>query len=387
MTQSAEAHGPDMDAELGLPWIGGLGVGVIGSGYWGQNYVRILKGLIEVETVAVCDTRPRQLEKLHESFSDLITTTSVDELLSHERIHAVIIATQATAHFDLVKSALEAGKHVLVEKPLTTNSDEALELVMLADELSLTLTVGHTFLYNSAVRKMKEYVTGGDVGDVHYLYSRRTNLGPIRRDVNALWDLAPHDISIFSYLLDAAPTWVSAVGLKALGNPREDVGFVTIGYNTGTIGHLHVSWVDPFKVRELVVVGTQQRIVFNDMDPTEPIRVYKKGVTRLSGDHDPNEDLAYLITDGEIVSPRIEAKEPLTTQVLSFFESISMGTRPESDGRVGLSVVEVMRAIDESLELGGTPVSIVSRVPAAAETAEASRMAMSTIGHAPVAAK
>jgi predicted dehydrogenase len=386
MTQLAEAHGPDTGAEFDLPWIGGLGVGVIGSGYWGKNYVRILRERIEVETVVVCDTRPGLLEKLHEDFSNLSTTTNVDEVLSSDRIHAVIIATQATAHFNLVKRALEAGKHVLVEKPLTTDSDEALELVTLADELGLTLTVGHTFLYNSAVRRMKEYITDGDIGDIHYLYSRRTNLGPIRQDVNALWDLAPHDISMFSYLLDASPTWVSAVGLKALGYPREDVGFVTIGYDTGTIAHLHVSWVDPHKVRELVVVGTQQRIVFDDMDPNEPIRVYKKGVTRLSGDHDTDEVLTYLVTDGEIVSPRINSKEPLTTQVLSFFESISEGSRPESDGLVGLSVVEVMRAIDKSLELGGAPVPISSKVSAAAELAKATRVVASGLGYAPEAA-
>lgn len=367
--------------DLGLPWIGGLGVGVVGCGYWGKNYVRILNELIEVETVAVCDTRSQLLSRMHEQYAGLITTTDIDEMLASERIHAVIIATPASAHFDVTKRALLAGKHVLVEKPLTTDPSESAELVRLADQRGVTLMVGHTFLYNTAVQTMKQYITAGEIGDIHYLYARRTNLGPIRHDVNALWDLAPHDISIFAYLTEARPEWVSATGHRTLANPREDVGFVTIGYDSGTIAHLHVSWVDPFKVRELVAVGSQQRIVFNDMDGMEPIRVYKKGVTPLSGDQGPDEAPSYLVNDGEILSPRIEAKEPLKAQVRSFFEAIASGRVPKSDGIVGLSVVEVMHAIDRSLELGGTRVIIESEVGAIeAERAMLGTLAESEVG-------
>ncbi len=347
-------------SEYDEPLIGGLGVAVIGCGYWGINYVRVLKELLEVETVVACDERPVRLKQVSETFSDVVTTEHLEDVFESDRIQAVIVATPATAHFDVTKRALEAGKHVLVEKPLTTDTAEALELVELADRLGLTMAVGHTFLHNAAVHKMKDYISSGEIGDLHYLYSRRTNLGPIRDDVNALWDLAPHDISIFNYLLDETPSWVSAVGSRALENDREDVGFVTIGYESGTIGHLHVSWVDPFKVRELVVVGSQQRIVFDDMDASEPVRVYEKGVTPLS-DEGVYDSFSYLFRDGDILSPKIDAKEPLKTQVISFFESLTLGSRPSSDGLVGLSVVEVMRAIDRSIEMRGTPVQIEGR--------------------------
>jgi predicted dehydrogenase len=343
--------------EYEMPAIGGLGVAVIGCGYWGINYVRVLKELLEVETVVACDARPARLNQVSETFAGVVTTERLDDVLESERIHAVIVATPATAHFEVTKRALEAGKHVLVEKPLTTDSAQAFELLELADHLGLTMAVGHTFLHNAAVHRMKEYISNGAIGDLYYLYSRRTNLGPIRDDVNALWDLAPHDIAIFNYLLDGTPKWVSAVGLRALENGREDVGFVTIGYESGTIAHLHVSWVDPFKVRELVAVGSRQRIVFNDLDASEPVRVYEKGVTPLleEGVYD---GLSYLFRDGDILSPKIDAKEPLKTQVVSFFESLALGTRPGSDGLVGLSVVEVMRAIDRSIEMQGAPVQI-----------------------------
>ncbi len=339
------------------PLVGGLGVAVIGCGYWGINYVRVLKELLEVEIVVACDERPVRLKHVSETFSGVVTTERLEDVLESERIQAVIIATPATAHFDVTRRALEAGKHVLVEKPLTTDSTEALELVELADRRGLTMAVGHTFLHNAAVHKMREYISSGAIGDLYYLYSRRTNLGPIRDDVNALWDLAPHDISIFNYLLDETPQWVSAVGSRALENNREDVGFVTIGYESGAIAHLHVSWVDPFKVRELVAVGSQQRIVFDDLDTSEPVRVYEKGVTPLV-EEDVYDSFSYLIRDGDILSPKIDAKEPLKTQVVSFFESMTLGSRPASDGLVGLSVVATMRAIDRSIEMQGAPAQV-----------------------------
>lgn len=349
-----------------VPLIGGLGVAVVGCGYWGVNYVRILTELMEVETVAACDSRPMRRELVRETFSGVLVAEHLEDILESERIHAVVVSTPPTTHYEVTKLALEAGKHVLVEKPLTTKSTEALELVQLAERLGLTMAVGHTFLHNAAVHKMKEYISSGAIGDLYYLYSRRTNLGPIRHDVNALWDLAPHDISIFNFLLDASPTWVSAVGSGVLENGHEDVGFVTIGYESGTVAHLHVSWVDPFKVRELVAVGNQQRIVFNDMDALEPLRVYEKGVTPMPVETGVYDEFSYLIRDGDIISPKIDAKEPLKAQVVSFFESLALGSRPASDGRVGLAVVEVMAAIDRSVEMRGAPVQIERSLASAA---------------------
>jgi predicted dehydrogenase len=340
------------------PVVGGVGVALIGCGYWGKNYVRVLKELIEVETVAVCDSRAIRLKEIEEAFTGIETTTEVDEVLASDRIHAVIVATPATAHYDVTRRALLAGKHVLVEKPLTTVTDEGLELVALAERLGLTFSVGHTFLHNAAVEKMREYIASGQIGDLHYLYSRRTNLGPIRQDVSAFWDLAPHDVSIFNYLTQRSPQWVSAVASRPLRNGNADVGFATIGYGDDLVAHLHVSWADPFKVREVVAVGSQQRIVFDDINASEPIRVYEKGVRSVQHDQDGYGELPYRIRDGDIVSPKIEAREPLKSQVLSFLRDMALGERPKSDGWVGLSVVEVMRAIDASVERNGSPIEI-----------------------------
>lgn len=343
------------------PAIGGLGVAVIGCGYWGVNYVRILKELLEVETVVACDARPTRLKKVRETFGDVRVYDNLEDAMADEQVHAAIVATPATSHFDVTRRVLEAGRHALVEKPLTTQAHEATELIRLAQQHRLALGVGHTFLHNEAVHTMKRYIDDGTIGDLHYLYAQRTNLGPIRSDVNALWDLAPHDISIFNYLLGDTPVEVSAIGANPLHNGGPDVGFINLRYGSGVVANIHVSWVDPFKVRQLVVVGSQQRIVFDDLNAAEPIRVYEKGVTSLSTGADPDEASSYLIRDGDIVSPKITAAEPLKAQVRNFFESIALERSAVEDSAMGLSVVEVMRAVDESVAMGGVPVAVSSQ--------------------------
>src|SRR5205085_1493402 len=208
---------------------------------------------------------PSRLKEVARRFPNVSLTTQIDDLITQSDVQGVVVCTEATSHFHVTRRLLLAGKHVLVEKPLTTTSAHAEKLMELADLRSATLMVGHTFIFNAGVRKVKEYVKQ-DTGRVYYLYARRTNLGPIRRDVNALWDLAPHDIAIFNYLLDAAPEWVSAVGGKVLGNSRDDVGFVSLGYPDNILGHVHVSWADPDKAREIVVVKSDRRILFNDLN-------------------------------------------------------------------------------------------------------------------------
>jgi predicted dehydrogenase len=334
------------------------GIAIIGCGYWGANYLRVFKELPQSRVIAVCDRDPERLHDLKRWFPDVHLTTDMDTLFSQASIDAIVVCTPASSHYDLTQRCLFSGKHVLVEKPITTAVAGASELIALAEAQRLLLMVGHTFLYNPAVRKVKEYITKGDAGRIYYLYARRTNMGPIRHDVNVLWDLSPHDISIFNYLLDGTPEWVSAVGAKVLRNGREDVGFVSLGYYPDIIAHIHVSWADAFKVREVVVVGSDKRIVFNDSDPLERVRVFHKGITVTDPEAPTYGEYQLLMRDGDIVSPKIDASEPLKNQCSEFLECIRSGARPVSDGSAGREVVRVMEAIDFSIEHKGVPVPI-----------------------------
>jgi predicted dehydrogenase len=275
-------------------------------------------------------------------------------------VEAVVICTPATTHYQVARAALEAGKHVLCEKPLATSVTDADALTTLAELEQRTLMVGHTFLYNGGIRRIKEYITFGDVGRVYYLYSSRTNLGPIRRDVNALWDLAPHDVAIFNYLLGSSPEWVSAVGVKVLKNCREDVGFISLNYPGDIVGHIHVSWADPNKVRELVVVGSDKRIAFNDLNPLEQVRIFEKAITPLAAEAETYGEYHFQLRDGNIISPRIELSEPLKNQCGHFLECAAAGALPLTGGSSGRDVVAVMEAIDRSLKRRGAPITVTS---------------------------
>ena len=220
--------------------------------------------------------------------------------------------------------------------------------------------VGHTFLYNPGIQKMKEFMRSDDCGEIYYLHATRTNLGPIRHDANALWDLAPHDISIFNYLLEQQPVSVTAVGMKSLHNSREDVGFVTLTYPSGILGHIHVSWIDPDKVREVVVVGSKRRIVFNDLNNLERLRIFEKGVAPVAATSTAIGEFQLRIRDGDIISPKVETSEPLKNQCSHFVDCIRHEQTPLSDGRQGLDVVRVLVAIDELLKRQGAPVPVLT---------------------------
>jgi len=358
VVQDTESHDPGVVLDTAS-----YGVAVVGCGYWGINYLRVLSELGDVAAVTACDRDPVRLKAVGERFKDVATSTDLEEVLASPSIDAVVICTPAGSHYEVAKRCLEAGKHLLIEKPITTRAVEAEELIELADAMDLTLAVSHTFLYNPGIEKVKSYVTNGDLGTMYYMYSRRTNLGPIRHDVNALWDLAPHDISIFNHLLEAQPTWVSAVGQTVLRETNEDFGFVSIGYQNGVVAHIHVSWADPNKVREIVVVGSNQRVVFDDIKTLEQVRVYEKGVAPHLSEHPTYGEFRFSIRDGDIISPKIEISEPLKNQCRDFLESIASGRPPRSDGRTGLQVVQVMEAIDRSIELSGTPVPVGVMTP------------------------
>ncbi len=333
-------------------------VAIVGAGYWGVNYIRVFSQLADTELAVVCDQREHRLRELEQQFPGIKTSTSLDEVLSMDDVDAVVVCTPAGSHYSVTKQCIEAGKHILVEKPIATTVAASNDLIRLADLHHVTLMVGHTFLFNSGIKKVKEYVDRDELGRVYYLYARRTNLGPIRSDVNALWDLAPHDVSIFNYLLDAVPTWVSAVGTQVLNNGREDVGFISLGYGEGVVAHVHVSWADPHKVREVVVVGSEKRIVFNDLGVPEQVRVYEKGLAPAPEEATNFGEYHFQIRDGAIVSPRVDVSEPLKNQCSHFVDCVINGTRPISSGTEGRDVVAVLEAIDRSMARHGAPVDV-----------------------------
>lgn len=338
-----------------------IGVAVVGSGYWGVNHIRVFHELPGAHLHAICDQNTERLHEIGRRFQPAVLTGNLDDVLRMPGVDAVVVCTGATSHYAITRRCLLANKHVLVEKPLTTRAAEAEELGDLAAARNLVLMVGHTFLYNAGVRKIKEYISSGDIGRVYYMYATRTNLGPIRTDVSALWDLAPHDISIFNYLLDSTPTWVSAVGARVLRNGRDDVGFISLGYASGVVGHIHVSWANPNKVREIVVVGSNERIVFDDISATERVRVFEKGVASIEHEASSFGEHQLLMRDGDIISPKIEASEPLKNECVHFLECVSCNRPPLTGAREGIDVVRVMEAIDRSLAARGTPVELESR--------------------------
>jgi predicted dehydrogenase len=335
-----------------------VGIAVIGCGYWGGNYVRVFNELPTSRVVIACDQRMERLSDLRHRFPGLEVTTELETALQTPGVDAVVVCTPAASHYEITRRCLLMDKAVLVEKPMTTTTEEATQLIELAEQRRKLLMVGHTFIYNTGVRKVREYLAQEALGRVYYLYSRRTNLGPIRYDVNALWDLAPHDISIFNYLLGSTPLWASAVGVRALQSTREDVGFISLGYPGDVVAHIHVSWLDPSKVREVVVVGSDRRIVFNDVNPEERVRVFEKGIAASFAEGLNYGEQQLHIRDGNIVSPQLAVSEPLKAECMNFLECLVEERRPDVTDHDGREVVRIMGAIDRSLAAQGAPVAV-----------------------------
>lgn len=334
-------------------------VGVVGFGYWGPNLVRNLDRAGDAQVVAACDLSADNLAKLKGLYPYVETCTDMNVFLSEYDLDAVVIASSAPSHFNLAKMALEAGKHTYVEKPLTLTSRDAEELVRLADERGVVLMVGHLMEYHSAINWMKDYIASGELGDVLYMYMQRLNLGKVRTEENAFWSLAPHDVSIVLYLLGECPDYVSANGAAYLHEGVEDTVFANLHFPSGKMANIHVSWLDPHKVRRLTIVGSKKMLVFDDMEATEKIWVYDKGVA-------PVEALPYgadlQLRFGEIRVPYIKMGEPLAAEVQHFLDCCKTGETPRSDGRDGLRVVRVLEAVDESMRAGGAPVNTTVEV-------------------------
>ena len=334
-----------------------FGVLVVGCGYWGMNYVRVFDRLPNVQ-VTVCDQRSERLQEIQDGFHDIATKTNLQNALETDEIDIAIVCTGAKTHHAVASACLKAGKHVLVEKPMATTVADAQDMIDIARENDVILMVGHTFLYNSAVQKINEIITSEEQKQIYYLYSKRTNMGPIRPDVNAIWDLAPHDVSLFNHLLGATPEWVSAVGVRVLQTDHEDAGFISLGYPNGVVGNIHVSWVDPKKVRELVVVSSSRRIVFDDLNSLEQVKVFEKGITSTTPEESSFGEHQFLVRDGDVFSPKVEVSEPLNNQCLHLLSCVEGNQTPLTDGQSGLDIVKVMEAIELSIQRNGVPVNV-----------------------------
>jgi len=333
------------------------GFAQIGFGYWGPNLARNLGVLAGPRWRHLVDLSPERRAKAAALYPRVNITDDLDTVLADPETTAVIVATPAASHAPLARRALDAGKHVFVEKPLALSTKDAAELARAADDKGLVLMVGHTFEFNPAVRTMKEYIDSGEIGDVLYLHSQRLNLGRIQSDINAFWSIGPHDVSIANFLLDASPRWVSARGARYLNASVEDVMFVTAGYPNGVLAHMHVSWLDPSKTRRTTVVGSKKMLVYDDMDAGARLKIFDKGADRL--DADSYGAWQYRLRDGAMHVPSLPMVEPLSTELRHFIECVDTGRRPVVDGWNGVRTVSVLEAVDESLHAGGATVEVV----------------------------
>ena len=335
-------------------------VGVVGFGYWGPNLVRNLDRLGDAELVVACDLSEDNLAKLSAIYPYVETTSDLGAMLARDDVEAVVVATSAPSHFAVARQVLEAGKHCFVEKPLTLTSADAETLVRLADERDVILMVGHLMEYHSAINWIRDCIASGELGDVLYVYLQRLNLGKVRKEENAFWSLAPHDVSIVLYLLGEMPDYVNASGAAYVTKGVQDVVFANLHFPSGKMANIHVSWLDPHKVRKLTIVGSKKMLVFDDMEATEKIWIYDRGVGAPENALGYGEDLTLRF--GDIKVPYLKMAEPLGIEVQHFLDCVDSGETPRSDGRDGLRVVRVLEAVDESMAAGGTPVETTIEV-------------------------
>ena len=327
-------------------------IGIIGCGYWGPNLVRNFMDLTSCEVVAISDLNSDRLVSIGARYPQVARYSDYKDILKNPEITGVVISTNLITHYKIAKDALNAGKHIMLEKPVASSIDESTELVELAKKKKLMFMSGHTFMYNQGVIDMKKYVEKGALGNIFYLHSERTNLGPIRNDTNALWDLAPHDISIFIYILGKMPIAVSAHGGSFLKKGREDVVFLTMKFAEGILGSLHVSWLDPCKVRKITVIGDKKMLLFDDLNTLEPIRLFDKGVESPK-EYGSYGEFQHILRDGDILVPKIKMSEPLKSECAAFLKCIETGNAPVSDGQFGKDVVRVLSAAQASLQNNG----------------------------------
>jgi predicted dehydrogenase len=332
-------------------------VGVVGCGYWGPNLIRNLRQSPECQLKLICDTSEHRLSHMRRLHPDVPTTSRFEDLLNGADLDAVVIATPVQLHYEMARACLSAGKHVLIEKPMARTEAEAEELQAFAEHQGLVLMVGHTFLFSPAVRRMKEIIDAGDIGDVQYISARRLNLGLFQKDINVAWDLAPHDISIVLHLLDELPVSVSCQGSSHVTRGIEDVTMMYLTFPKKRCAFIQNSWLDPKKVRQMTVVGSQRMIFYDDTEPLEKLKIYDARV-EVPPHYDTFAEFTYSYHYGDAYVPYIKQDEPLKLECQHFLECIREDCTPITGGRFGLEVVRILEAAGESLRQQGSAVSL-----------------------------
>ncbi len=329
-----------------------LNLAVIGCGYWGPNLVRNFRSLPDVKVSMICEKSEARLDHLGHLYPEVARTTDFSEVLKDRSVDGVAIATPVSTHHSMARKCLEAGKHTFVEKPLAASSEECSDLIRIAEANSRVLMVGHTFVYTQTVRKIKEIVDSGEIGELMYISCRRLNLGLFQKDINVAWDLAPHDISIILYLIGKQPVSVNCQGKAHLSTHVEDITNISLSFSNGEFATIQSSWIDPRKVREITIVGTKKMIVYDDTEPLEKIKIYDKRV-EAPPHYDTFGEFQYSYHYGDILSPFIQQAEPLRVECQHFIDCIVGGRRPDSSGHEGLAVVRILEAATQSLRDGG----------------------------------
>ena len=336
---------------------GPVGISVVGLGYWGPNLVRNIHELAAARMVSACDLRHDALATISRRYPSVEVTTSFDEVLADDRVDAVVIVTPVSTHYRMAAAALEAGKHVFVEKPLAASSEEATSLAELASRGGLVLMPGHTFLYSPPVMMIKSLIDSGELGEIYFVSTSRVNLGLHQPDVSVAWDLAPHDFSILRYWLGETPRHASAVSRGCIVPSIPDVAFIDLEFPSGTVAHVELSWLAPSKLRRTTIVGSEKMVVYEDTSP-EPVRIFDSGAVLPNPETFGEYTLTYRT--GDIVSPHVDVAEPLFREMDDFCAAILHGTTPRSSAQLGIEVVRMIEAVDASLEHNSARVEVAS---------------------------
>lgn len=340
-----------------------INVGIIGYGYWGPNLVRNFADSDSARVVAVSDLQPGRLAVAAKRYPGTEVTLDHRQLLDNPNIDAVVIATPVSSHFELARQALMAGKHVLVEKPITSTSDQAARLVDLAAAKRRVLMVDHTFVYTSAVRKIKELIDTGKIGQVYYYDSVRINLGLFQHDVNVVWDLAVHDLSILDYVLPDRPVAVSATGMSHVPGKAENIAYLTLFFASSLLAHIHVNWLAPVKIRRTIIGGSSKMVVYDDLEGSEKLKLYDKGI-QVSEDSEKQYQMRINYRAGDMWAPQLDNAEALKLEVSEFLDSIASNRQPQTDGETGMRVVEILEAATASLQARGKLMTLSKGVAA-----------------------
>jgi len=334
-----------------------INVGVIGVGYWGPNIIRNFDGFEGANMMMCSDLRPERLAFIRKKFPTIQTTPDYSEIIHSASIDAVAICTPVFTHYEIAKAALMAGKHVLLEKPMTSTSAQAEELVELAEKKKVTLMLDHTFIYTGAVRLIKKYLDAGEIGDVYYFDSVRINLGLFQHDVNVIWDLAPHDIAIMDFLLNRNPQAVVATGSDHVGQGLEDVAYLTVYFSDNLIAHIHVNWLSPVKLRQTIIAGAKKMIVWDDNLPQDKIKIYDAGIT-VNRSKDEIYDTLIQYRTGDMFAPKVPLTEALSAEVAHFVECIEKGVKPLTNGQAGVTMVRILEASEKSIKARGKEIKL-----------------------------